>query len=850
MRKTKAPNNRVAIPYVPGISEQLSRVLEKAGVKVIHKPVSTLARLLPRPKDRPPRELHPGVVYKVSCSGCPACYIGESKCFPERMRQHKNDVGKMEVQRSALAEHCEKHDHKIDLDGASVIETERNLGKRLLLESWHIQHTPANVNRSLGTMPSVYVHGLRNVVERESRSHGMEYGMTWYPNRLVTRLNLKTVGIGDPTPGTLHKHIIAVPGGEVVSFEITTYEECGALGYVEMDRVDIAIKGTLGRLHFVFLYRFYLDIYNFVNRFQAAKAKIMEATANMAEAARASVETAYKQAYKMAMDIRIEAPIICLPQNCKSRNVVVMDFGVLCVSNKFKLDKVSTPESPCLLEEMVVAFDDLKLSRFRMKEPPADDGQEHPLLLPVSFKLLVTRNMNFEAHPEVPEMKNEGVLPRIELILSEEDYCAIMRTLDENLNEIPPEDEPLDWSKIPVPVVTNAPYTVPEDRYSHEHTDPVLTTEKEIKRAVRIDLAFQIDCVVLDLYMKRTDEVKEGLARLEIELLSLKGHMFHDGSYWMDTVLGNLIVDDTRVTRKSGLTRFLTRSSRSKDKLVDILYKVDKNGDFFTQIDLSKITFVYCVDFFNAIMSFYYMDGMYKKADEKRKQLQQQAAKRQQHQSQPQLQATVTETTSPPMPPYPLRNYTVQLEMDKPDIVLVADIDDPQSACIIMKGSIHNKIRQVGTTQTMMVSMDDLRMFTSYVDKFQSEHVRSEILKPTEISLNSTFTVENGQHMEISFSPIEIHVTPGAVEILSKSLGSLSAPSTEQKGDHEVEPDNSEVWNPMKLDKTKLWFLEVPTVPMATEAMETMETIPASQDSQPPRKDEQASWHRGDGAEV
>ncbi|KAL1431458.1 hypothetical protein MTO96_014190 [Rhipicephalus appendiculatus] len=638
---------------------------------------------------------------------------------------------------------------------------------------------------------------------------GMEYGMTWYPNKLVTRLNLKTVGIGDPTPGTLHKHIIAVPGGR------------------------------LGRLHFVFLYRFYLDIYNFVNRFQAAKAKMMEATANMAEAARASVETAYKHAYKMAMDIRIEAPIICLPQNCRSRNIVVMDFGVLHVNNKFKLDEVSTPESPCLMEEMVVAFDDLKLSRFSMKDPPADDGQEHPLLLPVSFKLLVTRNMNFEAHPEVPEMKNEGVLPRIELILSEEDYCAIMRTLDENLNEIPPEDEPLDWSKIPVPVVTNAPYTVPEDRYSHEHTDPVLTTEKEIKRAVRIDLAFQIDCVVLDLYMKRTDKVKEGLARLEIELLSLKGHMFHDGSYWMDTVLGNLIVDDTRVTRKSGLTRFLTRSSRSKDKLVDILYKVDKNGDFFTQIDLSKITFVYCVDFFNAIMSFYYMDDMYKKADEKRKQLQQQAAKRQQQQL-VQLQTSVTETTSPPMAAYPLRNYTVQLEMDKPDIVLVADIDDPQSACIIMKGSIHNKIRQVGTTQTMMVVMDDLRMFTSYVDKFKSEHVRSEILKPTEISLNSTSTVENGQHMEISFSPIEIHVTPGAVEILSKSLGSLSAPSAEQKADHEVEPDNSNVWNPVKLDKTKLWFLEAPPVPVATEAMETMETVTALQDSQPPRKDEQA----------
>lgn len=31
--------------------------------------------------------------------------------------------------------------------------------------------------------------------------------------------------------------------------------------------------------------------------------------------------------------------------------------------------------------------------------------------------------------------------------------------------------------------------------------------EKEIKRAVRIDLSFQIDYVVLDLYVKRSSEV-------------------------------------------------------------------------------------------------------------------------------------------------------------------------------------------------------------------------------------------------------------------------------------------------------------------------------------------------------
>ncbi|KAG0416099.1 hypothetical protein HPB47_006705, partial [Ixodes persulcatus] len=475
---------------------------------------------------------------------------------------------------------------------------------------------------------------------------------------------------------------------------------------------------------------------------------------------------------------------------------------------------------------MVVEFDNLKLSRFKRKVPNCNDDFDYPLLLPVTFKMHIVRNMNFDAHPEVPEMKVAGMLPKFEFILSEEDYCAIMRILDENLNELPPGTHPVDRATLQPPVVIQPPSQLTE-KSSHDHSDPVITTERNIKRAVRIDIAFQIDSLILDLYLKRNKEVKEGLGRLEIQVFSIKGHMFHDGSYWVDTVMLNLILDDTRVSRKSGLTRFLTKSSKSKDKLLDILYKVDQSGDFFVQMNLSKITFVYCVEFFNSFMTFYYLDNMYKQADDKRQKL-----------ADKPVASTVTDTTSPPMPPYPVRNFTVQLEMDKPDILLVANIDDPQSACIILKSSIHFKLRQVSTTQTMMAVMEELRMFTSCVDKFQEEHVRSEILKPTEISVNSTFTVENGQHMEISFSPIEIHVTAGAVEILSKSLSSLGGPSQEQKTDLVAEPDNKHIWNAQPIGKAKLWFLEERAVHIATEAMET--DVVAAQDAVAAHKDEQA----------
>ncbi|KAG0416100.1 hypothetical protein HPB47_006706, partial [Ixodes persulcatus] len=89
---------------------------------------------------------------------------------------------------------------------------------------------------------------------------GVEAGMTTYPTKTILKMNLKTVGIHDPTPGTVHKDILSIAGDEVLNLDIATYEESGAEGYVHMDRVDIDIKGTFGRMHFTFLYRFYLDV--------------------------------------------------------------------------------------------------------------------------------------------------------------------------------------------------------------------------------------------------------------------------------------------------------------------------------------------------------------------------------------------------------------------------------------------------------------------------------------------------------------------------------------------------------------------------------------------------------------
>ena len=68
--------------------QSLNRPLQKHDIRVVSKPVKTLQQEFPSPKSRPPIELQPNVVDKISCADCRWSYVGETgRCFETRKKR-------------------------------------------------------------------------------------------------------------------------------------------------------------------------------------------------------------------------------------------------------------------------------------------------------------------------------------------------------------------------------------------------------------------------------------------------------------------------------------------------------------------------------------------------------------------------------------------------------------------------------------------------------------------------------------------------------------------------------------------------------------------------------------------
>ena len=142
------PVTTATIPYIRGTSETIARILHPYNIRVAHKPITTLRRLLTNVKDKDKLEDRQGAVYKIKWCDCHASYIGETgRKLGTRLTEHKRATRNGDVN-NHIAEHHLKRKHQIYWDSARCITYSTDYYQRLSLESWFTNLEQTSLNRS------------------------------------------------------------------------------------------------------------------------------------------------------------------------------------------------------------------------------------------------------------------------------------------------------------------------------------------------------------------------------------------------------------------------------------------------------------------------------------------------------------------------------------------------------------------------------------------------------------------------------------------------------------------------------------------------------------------------------
>ena len=152
---TESRKSFASLPYIKGITDEpLTRVLKKHDVKVVNKPLTTLQQQFPAPKFRPSMESQTNVVYKLPCTNCSWCYIGETGRAFNTRKKNIWETPKLRPKVLELRITPGPTTTPFDFENASIID-KGTFRTRKTLEAWHTRVTP-NADNNSCPLPGQY----------------------------------------------------------------------------------------------------------------------------------------------------------------------------------------------------------------------------------------------------------------------------------------------------------------------------------------------------------------------------------------------------------------------------------------------------------------------------------------------------------------------------------------------------------------------------------------------------------------------------------------------------------------------------------------------------------------------
>nr|XP_012230348.1 PREDICTED: vacuolar protein sorting-associated protein 13C isoform X2 [Linepithema humile] len=649
--------------------------------------------------------------------------------------------------------------------------------------------------------------------------------------------DLASISVKDLNPASAYKDIVAVEGTESLQVQAVMYN----LESWEVDKNNMSVKVTMGCHRIVFLNAFVTSVMNFLNNFQAAQKAVKDASAAAAEAAKTNIKDVQESASRIELCVRIKAPVVYVPMNSKSEHSLMLDMGNLMVCNVFKkLDVMNeeTGEYP-VVDEMKIELQNLKLTRVRLNMEKFASENEVLLLEPVTFTLLMKRNLSTAWFTAIPNIEMSGRLNKINLLLSKEDYATILKVLEQNLGET---------FEDPKSAVQAAPSIVKSERSGELQLQPVYkydidtsreappTDTQERHAHISVKFEFIMDSLVINLFTGGSKLLQSqssplhlpenGLARFSLTHFAVKGRVYADGLLATSILLMNCTLDDTRPSREGSLMRIMERTStpvqpggsvgedhpdkehakyNNARSMLDVTVRQSAN-DIFADVRVFSFSIIVSLDYLMKVKDFFDVDTTSKTVAASASRNEAALQKRKQQQLAQQQPAIST----PKM-------LTVNLHVEKPDIILLENMDDINSNCIVLNTELLLKVRVMGEHQVIAGSVKDLSLLTGIYNPAKRADWIYQVLKPCSISVAGSTPEGKGLHLEVCCTDIHISVSPGVIEILNKVIQTVTKKEEEDKEVVKSEPNYEGLWIVTPFEENDYWFLKTE---IATEALE------------------------------
>lgn len=623
--------------------------------------------------------------------------------------------------------------------------------------------------------------------------------------------NLQDLVVLDLDPNTKHKKIICATGednalgGQIVIFNIDE---------TDIIRVNMSIQIRMGRLRILFLNSYLVSMLRFLNNFQTAQQAILDAAAEAAEAAKQNVTNIYQNATRIDLDVKMVAPNIIIPANTQSLNAIALDLGYITVKNKFLALEVENDfGQPAIVDDLNLTLNDLKLMRVQLDED-YQNKYECTILRPISFSLWIKRNLSTSWYTSIPDIDLVAEMKMIVLNLNQCDYAMMMQVLNENLTELPPGEKKSDFIRSE----TGTSYADTQSTVKKK-TEPNVDAAN-IKVNTFLKYTFTMESLVINLF-KEPDDGKQsvnphnptnGLATFSLDILSLKGSIFSDGSIVTSLLLVDCLLDDTRAGREGKLTRMMERkeddelavltSNETLRSMFDLTFQ-QKNDEMFIDIRIYSFNLILSIDYMMRIAAFftaYTVCGVEPKKPSR-------------------ARTTVSKSTMKTKDEPKESTMTLNLRIEKPDIILVEKMDNIDVMAMIMNTDVTVSMKMCGEYQNIRGTINDLQLYTCSYNPNRRKDTTCPVLRPCSITITGVSPEdEKGLNLDILLTPIKVAISPQTIDLLNRIVVTLTTSDEDLQNEQADAESYTEIWQQKQFNDSDYWFLKTE---IGTEVDET-----------------------------